>query len=142
MANINRVIISGNLTKNPELKPVSTGKVCNINLVINRSFKNNFTGKDTQEMSYADVAVWGDRGVDCHKNLKMGDSVLIDGRLKSGSWTDNTGQSRSKLSIMAENVVFLGHETETAQQQAATSTDVVQLSEASANAKLNDELPF
>lgn len=108
MAGYNRVILVGNLTKDPELKQLNSGQaVCRLNLASNRQFKNRQTGLMVQEVCYIDVDVWGAQAENCRQYLKKGSPVLIEGRLKLDMWKDNEGQSRSKHSIVADRIVFL-----------------------------------
>lgn len=109
MASYNRIVMVGNLTRDPELRPVGAStSVCRMSLASNRQFKNRQTGADTQEVCYVDIDVWGAQAESCHKYLKKGRPVLIEGRLKFDTWQDQQGATRSKHSIVAERVVFLG----------------------------------
>jgi len=107
MASYNRVMIVGNLTRSPELKQAGPGQVCRLGLATNRQFKNRQTGDMVQEVCFVDVDVWGAQATSCSQHLQKGRSVLVEGHLKYDSWQDQTGQSRSKHSIVADRVVFL-----------------------------------
>lgn len=116
MASFNRIVIMGNLTRDPEYKQLSSGQVtCRLGLASNRQYKNKQTGNTVQEVCYVDVDVWGPQAEVCRQYLQKGRGVLIEGRLKFDSWKDNDGQTRSKHSIVADRVVFLS---------APSSTDV------------------
>jgi len=109
MANFNRVIIIGNLTRDPEHKQLTSGQaVCRLGLATNRQFKNRQTGAMVQEVCFIDVDVWGAQAESCKQYLQKGRAVLIEGRLKFDTWEDPQGQTRSKHSIVADRVVFLG----------------------------------
>ena len=109
MASFNRIIIAGNLTRDPEYKQLPSGQgVCRLGLASNRQFKNRQTGTAIQEVCYVDVDVWGPQADSCNKFLQKGRGVLIEGRLKFDTWQDQQGQTRSKHSIVADRVVFLG----------------------------------
>jgi single-strand DNA-binding protein len=109
MASFNRIIIAGNLTRDPEYKQLPSGQgVCRLGLASNRQFKNRQTGTAIQEVCYVDVDVWGPQADSCNKFLQKGRPVLIEGRLKLDTWQDAQGQTRSKHSIVADRVVFLG----------------------------------
>jgi len=108
MASFNRIIMVGNLTRDPELKQIGQGQVCRLSIASNRSFKNKQTGAQVQEVCYIDVDVWGAQGVTVHQYLQKGRPVLVEGRLKLDSWKDAEGQNRTKHSIVADSVVFLG----------------------------------
>jgi single-strand DNA-binding protein len=109
MAGYNRIIMMGNLTRDPELRQLqSGGTVCRFGIASNRSFKNRQTGTITQDVCFIDVDVWGAQAESCNQYLQKGRPVLVEGRLKFDSWKDAEGQTRSKYSIVAESVQFLG----------------------------------
>ena len=109
MANINRVTITGNLTRDPELKALPSGStVCALSVAVNGRRKNAQTGQWEEEPNYFDVTVWGAQGENCSKYLSKGRPVAIDGRLRWRKWTTPEGQNRSAVDIVAENVQFLG----------------------------------
>jgi single-strand DNA-binding protein len=109
MASYNRVVLVGNLTRDPDYRQLSSGQaVCKVGLATNRQYKNRQTGAVIQEVCYIDVDVWGAQAESCRQYLQKGRSVLIEGRLKLDSWEDQNGQSRSKHTIVADRVVFLG----------------------------------
>jgi single-strand DNA-binding protein len=108
MAGYNRIIMIGNLTKDPDLKQLANGQVCRLNVAANRQFKNRQTGAMVQEVCFVDVDVWGAQADSCKQYLQKGRPVLVEGRLKLDSWKDNDGGMRSKHSIVADKIVFLG----------------------------------
>lgn len=108
MAAFNRVIMVGNLTRDPEYRTLASGQgVCRLGMATNRQFKNKQTGSLVQEVCYIDIDVWGAQAESCRQYLQKGRPVLVEGRLKLDSWEDQMGQKRSKHSIVAERVVFL-----------------------------------
>lgn len=108
MASYNRVIMMGNLTRDPEYKQLTSGQaVCKLSIASNRQFKNRQTGTMTQEVCFVDVDVWGPQADSSNQYLQKGSGVLIEGRLKLDSWTDNDGNKRSKHGIVADRVTFL-----------------------------------
>lgn len=108
MAAYNRVILIGNLTRDPELKQLPSGQgVCRFGLAVNRQFKNRQSGAMVQEVCFIDIDVWGPQGESCKQFLQKGRPVLVEGRLKFDTWEDPNGQTRSKHSIVADRVVFL-----------------------------------
>ena len=118
MASYNRIIIVGNLTRDPEHKQLPSGQgVCRLGIASNRQFKNRQTGTQIQEVCYVDVDVWGPQADSCNKFLQKGRPVLIEGRLKFDTWQDQQGQTRSKHSIVADRVVFLGSGSEAGDAQ-------------------------
>jgi single-strand DNA-binding protein len=119
MAGFNRLIIVGNLTRDPEYRQLTSGQaVCRLGLATNRQFKNGQTGALVQEVCFIDVDVWGEQAKSCHEYLKKGRSILVEGRLKFDSWEDQAGQKRSKHSVVANSVVFLGSGAEASEQEA------------------------
>ena len=109
MANYNRIIMMGNLTRDPELKQIPSGQsVCRFGLASNRQFKNKQSGAMVQEVCFVDVDVWGAQADVCKQYLLKGRAVLIEGRLKLDSWQDAEGNKRSKHSVVADRVTFLG----------------------------------
>ncbi len=108
MAGYNRVVLVGNLTRDPEYKQLTSGQgVCRLGLATNRQFKNRQTGAMVQEVCFIDIDVWGPQAESCRQYLQKGRSVLIEGRLKLDTWADTNGQNRSKHSVVADRVVFL-----------------------------------
>ena len=103
----NRVILMGNLTRDPGLRTVGTGSaVCDLGIALNRKYKTQ-SGEMKEEVTFVDVAVWGRQGENVKRYLSKGDPVLVEGRLKFDSWQAQDGSRRSKLSVVAENVRFL-----------------------------------
>ncbi len=108
MANYNRVIMMGNLTRDPEHKQLASGQsVCRLGLASNRQFKNKQTGSMVQEVCFVDIDVWGPQAESCRQYLSKGRPVLVEGRLKMDSWQENDGTKRSKHTIVADRVTFL-----------------------------------
>lgn len=108
MASYNRVVLIGNLTRDPEHRQLPSGQaVCRLSIATNRQFKNRQTGNMVQEVCYIDIDVWGAQAESCRQFLQKGRSVLVEGRLKLDSWQDQAGAQRSKHSIVADRVVFL-----------------------------------
>lgn len=108
MASFNRIIIVGNLTRDPDYKQLNTGQAtCRLGLASNRQFKSNKTGTMVQEVCYVDIDVWGPQAESCKQYLQKGRAILVEGRLKFDSWKDMEGNTRSKHSIVADRVVFL-----------------------------------
>ena len=109
MANINRVVLVGNLTKDPELRHTQGGtSVCKLRLAVNTRRKDE-TGQWTDKPNYFDVTVWGNQAESCSQYLSKGRPVAIDGRLEWREWdaTDGSGK-RQAVEVIAESVQFLG----------------------------------
>lgn len=108
MSSFNRVIMAGNLTRDPDYKQLTSGQaVCRLGLASNRQFKNKQSGDMIQEVCYIDIDVWGPQAESCRQYLQKGRPILVEGRLKLDTWDDANGQKRSKHSIVADRVVFL-----------------------------------
>jgi single-strand DNA-binding protein len=108
-SNINRVIITGNLTKNPEMGALPSGTpVCSLRIACNGRRKNNESGAWEEVPNYFDVTVWGAQGENCGKYLTKGRGVAVDGRLRWREWTNQEGQKRQAVDIIADTVQFLG----------------------------------
>jgi single-strand DNA-binding protein len=108
-SNINRVILTGNLTFDPELRSLPSGmSVCKLRVAVNTRKKNNATGDWEDKPNYFDVTVWGAQGENCARYLAKGRPVAIDGRLEWSEWADkDTGKNRSKVEVVADTVQFL-----------------------------------
>ena len=110
MANYNRVILIGNLTRDPEVKYLPSGSaVADISLAINRSFTDKVTNERKDETTYVDVVLWARLAELAGEYLAKGRPVMIEGRLQLDTWDDKaTGQKRSKLRVVGETMQFLG----------------------------------
>ena len=107
MANINRVVIEGNLTRDPELRQLAGGNsVCKLRVAVNDRRKVNGEWQDVP--GYYDVTSWGAQGESCAKYLAKGSQVAVDGRLEWREWTTDDGQKRQAVEISASDVQFLG----------------------------------
>ena len=107
MASYNRVIIAGNLTRDPEVRFLSNEQaVANFGLAMSRKFKDR-QGNLQEEATFVDVECWGRTAELVGQYLTKGRGALVEGRLKLDQWEDQQGQKRSKLKIVAETVQFL-----------------------------------
>ncbi len=121
MASYNRVIMMGNLTRDPEYKQLASGQaVCRLGLASNRQFKNRQTGELVQEVCFVDIDVWGAQAESCQQYLQKGRAVLVEGRLKLDTWDDADGGRRSKHSIVADRVTFVSAQQDDAQSDGAS----------------------
>jgi len=109
MANINRVVLVGNLTRDPELRHTPSGMaVCSLRIAVNTRRKDNSTGQWTEKPNYFDIKVWGAQGENCAQYLSKGRPVAVDGRLEWSEWESQDGGKRSKVEVVADTVQFLG----------------------------------
>jgi single-strand DNA-binding protein len=108
-SNINRVIITGNLTRDPELRSLSSSgnSVCSLRIACNGRRRNS-AGEWEDQPNYFDVTVWGAQGENCARYLSKGRPIAVDGRLQWREWTDKEGQKRQSVDIIADSVQFLG----------------------------------
>lgn len=107
MANFNRVLLMGNLTRDPELRYIPNGSaVTNLRLAVNRSYKNQ-AGELKEEVTYVNIVVWGKQAENCAEYLAKGSSIFVEGRLQSRQWETDDGQKRSTLEVVADRVQFL-----------------------------------
>jgi single-strand DNA-binding protein len=124
MAGYNRVIMIGNLTRDPDYRQLPSGQaVCRLGLATNRQFKNRQTGSMVQEVCYVDIDVWGAQAESCRQYLQKGRAILVEGRLKFDTWEDPNGQARNKHSIVADRVVFLSNSAETTERYSQQDSD-------------------
>src|SRR5262245_9076431 len=121
MASLNKVLLMGNLTADPEMRYAAGGGgggaggrgeggggVCKLRLAVNRKWRNQ-AGEMQDEVLYVDVAAFGRTAENCAEYLRKGRPVFVEGRLKLNEWQDReSGQKRSKIEVVAESVQFLG----------------------------------
>jgi len=109
MASYNKVLLMGNLTRDPEVKYTPKGTaLANLGLAVNRRWTTE-TGEQKEEVTFVDVEVWGRQAETAGQYLAKGRPVFVEGRLKLDSWEDKeSGQKRNKLKVVAERVQFLG----------------------------------
>jgi single-strand DNA-binding protein len=147
MANINRVVLVGNLTRDPELRHTPSGTaICKLRVAVNSRQKDPATGEWGEKPNYFDVTVWGNQGESCAQYLSKGRPVGIDGRLDWHEWEDKqTGQKRQAVEIIADSVQFLGSRGDGGESQYIPSSDVTadQSDFAKAGAAAaDDDIPF
>ena len=108
MAAINRVVLVGNLTRDPELRHTPSGTaVCNLRLAVNTRRKDE-TGQWVDKPNYFDITVWGNQGERCAQYLSKGRPVGVDGRLEWREWETPEGNKRQAVDVVADTVQFLG----------------------------------
>jgi single stranded DNA-binding protein (ssb) len=110
MANVNKVILIGNVTRDPEIKYTPKGTaVTDVGLAVNRFIPASDGGERREETTFIDVTLWGRQAEIAGEYVKKGRPVYIEGRLQMDTWDDKqTGQKRSKLRVVCENLQLLG----------------------------------
>src|SRR3954470_12828995 len=154
--NINRVVLTGKLTKDPELRSTGSGMaVCSLRVASNTRRKDPSSGEWVDKPNYFDVTIWGRQGENAAQYLSKGRPVAIDGRLEWREWQDKEGNKRQSVEIVADNVQFLsspegynggggGGNGFTAQSDgpADTSDSAPQPVGARPSAPADDDIPF
>jgi len=108
MPNLNKVIVMGNLTRDPELRQTPNNTdVCQIGMAINRNYTDG-GGEKQQETTFVDAEAWGKTGEVINQYLHKGDPILVEGRLKFDQWQDQDGNRRSRLKVVIERFEFIG----------------------------------
>lgn len=109
MASFNKVILMGNLTRDPEVRYTPSGTaVSEVGLAVNRTWFDKQTNQKKEEVTFVDVTLWGRQAEVAGEYLGKGRGVLIEGRLQLDQWDDKeTGQKRSKLRVVGENMTML-----------------------------------
>lgn len=109
MASFNKVILVGNLTRDPQVRAIASGQsVCELGLAVNRTWFDQKTNSRKDETTFVDITLWGRQAEIAGEYLSKGRSVLIEGRLQLDQWEDKDGQKRSKLRVVGENMTMLG----------------------------------
>ena len=107
MANLNKVMLIGRLTRDPESRSVSSGNsVVSFGLAVNRVYTRRDSGERVEETCFVDVEAWGRTGETIHRYMRKGRQLFVEGRLKFDTW-ERDGQRRSKLSVVAESFQFI-----------------------------------
>jgi len=109
MASFNKVILLGNLTRDPELRYTPQGAaVCEFALSLNYVYTNKQTGQKVEEVSFIDLVAWGKTGETIAEYMKKGRQILIEGRLKQDRWEAQDGKKMSKVRVTVESFQFVG----------------------------------
>jgi single-strand DNA-binding protein len=149
MANINRVVLTGNLTRDPELRSTASGtSVCSLRIACNTRRRNS-AGEWEDKPNYFDVTVWGAQGERCAQYLQKGRPVAVDGRLEWREWEDQNGNKRQAVDIIADSVQFLGSREGgenggrfTPQSDVPADTADFQSAPAASSGAGDDDIPF
>ena len=128
MASLNKVLLIGNLTKDPELRYTPNGvAVANLRLAVNRKYKDK-SGEWKDDVCFVTVTAWDKQAEVCNQYLQKGRPVFIEGRLQSRSWETNDGQKRNTIDVRAERIQFLGSggKAQSAEAMAPSTSEVSQ----------------
>ncbi len=150
MVSLNRVLLIGNLTKDPELRYTPSGTpVANLRLAVNSSFKDQ-AGQRKEETCFVTIVVWARQAETCNQYLKKGRSIFVEGRLLYRSW-EVEGKTRSVMEVRGDRVQFLGSPggsrgetegTKPAEAPVAPEAPVEAGADAGANAGADSDVPF
>ena len=138
MANLNKVFLIGNLTRDPELRYTPAGvAVANLGVAVNRRFRDK-SGELKEDVCFLTVTVWDKQAEACCQYLQKGSPIFVEGVLQSRSWETNDGQKRSTIDVRAERVQFLGKFTPERSEIGGESDRGVQGLAASATASFDE----
>jgi single-strand DNA-binding protein len=148
--NINRVVLTGNLTRDPELRSTQGGtSVCSLRIASNTR-RRDASGEWADKPNFFDVTVWGAQGENCAQYLSKGRPVAIDGRLEWREWEDKQGNKRQSIDIIADSVQFLGSRDGGGENggsgrftpQSDVPADTADFASAPAGSTGDDDIPF
>ena len=151
MASLNKVLLIGNLTRDPEVRMMTNGRpVCNFGLALNRSYKDA-EGNKREETTFVDVESYGPRAEAVGKFFSKGRSIFIEGRLKLDQWESKEGDKRSALKVVLDSFEFVDSKQESSTKQSfsesSSSSERDQPSPStnspsSNESELDDDVPF
>jgi len=149
--NINSVVVTGNLTRDPELRSTPSGTpVCKLRVAVNSRRKDQ-SGQWVDKPNYFDVTVWGAQGENCANYLSKGRPVAVQGRLDWREWEAQDGSKRQAIEIIADSVQFLGSRSDNAggggngfqpQSDVPADTSDFEGASASSGGGSDDDIPF
>ena len=143
MASFNKVILVGNLTRDPELRVTGTGlSICKLGLAVNRSYTSK-DGESKDETTYVDVDAFGKQAEILGKYMQKGRPLMIEGRLKLDQWESSDGQKRSKLGVVLESFQFIGGRDDNVSRSAsATDSSSQDISNNTQEESFDGDVPF
>ena len=139
---INRVVVSGNLTREPELRQAGSTTVLQFGIAVNERRKNNQTDQWEDVPNFFDVLVWGARGEGLSRILTKGMKVAVEGKLRWSQWKAQDGSNRSKVEIVADNVDFMSAPRDGAAPRAASDNFSAPAVTAPSVEVLTEDIPF
>jgi len=151
-ASLNKVLLMGNITRDPELRYVPSGTaVATFDIAVNRVYSTQ-TGEKKEETSFVRIVVWGRRAEVCAEYLRKGSPIFVEGRLRSRSWETQDGQKRSTIEVIANNVQFLrsaqsqksgrAPSPDTTDRAPEEKVESIDLNDNSAQTNSEEEIPF
>jgi single-strand DNA-binding protein len=153
MASFNKVILMGNLTRDPEVRQATSGNyICKFGLAVNRRYSIKGESEVREEVTYVDVDAFNRTAELISKYMSKGSPILIEGRLRLDSWEDKEGNKRNKLMVVCENFQFVGNKSETAGAEGGASASQYDQSapaprtaggnQPAATEAIDDDVPF
>jgi single-strand DNA-binding protein len=148
--NLNVVVVTGNLTRDPELRSLPSGtSVCKLRIAVNSRRKDQSSGDWVDKPNYFDVTVWGAQGENCATYLSKGRPVAVEGRLDWREWEAQDGSKRQSVEIIANSVQFLGSRDDAgggngipARSDVPADTSDFESSEPAGVGSSGDDIPF
>ncbi len=138
MSDVNRVLLTGRLTADPDLRYTQSGQaLARFTVAVNRVWQNPKTGAQEKEENFIPIVVWGKQGENCAQYLRKGRLVAVDGRLRVRSFTTQNGDRRRISEVVAQSVHFLGSRPESAEVLAPP-----EVPEEEVEAPPEEEVPF
>ena len=142
MAAYNKVILVGNLTRDPELRVTSNGlSICKLGLAVNRNYTNK-DGELKDETTYVDIDAFGKQAEILAKYMQKGRPLMLEGRLKLDQWESSDGQKRSKLGVVLESFQFIGGRDDNSSHSTSSSNTSVENENTSEGESFDGEVPF
>ena len=145
MANFNKVMLMGNLTRDPELKYLPSGMaVTNLGLAVNRTWTDRESGEKKEEVCFVDLEAWGRTAETMNEYLQKGRTVFIEGRLRQQRWETDDGQNRSKHVVVIDSFQFVGGRQDGSEQggYSQPGDGAPQASASDAGPATDDDIPF
>lgn len=142
MAGVNKVILIGNLGKDPEVRAFENNKVANFPLATSENRKNRTTGERTTITEWHNIVVWGAPAEIAEKYLKKGSQVYIEGKLRTRSWDGNDGSKKYITEVLADTFTMLGGKPSSENNAGSSSTESSDTKPQSKESAADDDLPF
>lgn len=144
MTGFNRVVLIGNLTRDPELRQIPSGtSVAELGLATNERYRNR-DGELAESTCFVDIVAWGKQAETCSQYLTKGAPVLVEGRLQFDQWLTSEGQKRNRLRVRADRIRFMGRAAPSSQEERNEGGPVPRLQEDAGPSSddSDDNLPF